>query len=237
MEEIRPGLARWVTPHPEWKPEEDFLDESYRDVASVLHVTPDVLVLVDPLVPDSLWAELDARIEAAGKPVVVLTTIHWHARSRDEVAKRYGAQLGGELRGVRVFDAGRQDEVALWLEGAQALVLADAVLGDQHGGLRMSPWYKFEAERERTRLALMPLLRPPDRDRPSCPRSPRPGGWKPGAREGARKIGARNDLPCASPTWPRRGRSWRRPASWLPLTLASGLVAEMIVSVVYRQSF
>ncbi|HEY8777888.1 MAG TPA: hypothetical protein VIM33_15585 [Gaiellaceae bacterium] len=158
IEDIRPGLARWVTPHPEWKPEEDHLDESYRDVASVLHVASDALVLVDPLVPDSLWPDLDARIEATGKPVVVLTTIHWHARSRDEVAKRYDARLGGELQGVRAFDAGRQDEVALWLEGARAVVLADAVLGDQHGGLRISPWFKFDAERERTRRALLPLL-------------------------------------------------------------------------------
>jgi glyoxylase-like metal-dependent hydrolase (beta-lactamase superfamily II) len=158
IEDIRPGLARWVTPHPEWKPEEDYLDESYRGVASVLHVAPDALVLVDPLVPDPLWPELDARIEAAGKPVVVLTTIHWHARSRDDVAKRYDARLGGELQGVRAFDAGRQDEVALWLEGAQSVVLGDAVVGDQQGGLRMSPWYKFDAERERSRRALLPLL-------------------------------------------------------------------------------
>jgi glyoxylase-like metal-dependent hydrolase (beta-lactamase superfamily II) len=158
IEEIRSGLARWVTPHPEWKPEEDFLDESYRDVAAVLHVTADAFVLVDPLVPDSLWSELDARIEAAGKPVVVLTTIHWHARSSDEVARRYDGRLGGELQGVRAFDAGRQDEVALWLEEARAVVLGDAVLGDQHGGLRMSPWYRFDAERERTRMALLPLL-------------------------------------------------------------------------------
>jgi glyoxylase-like metal-dependent hydrolase (beta-lactamase superfamily II) len=159
IEDIRPGLARWVTPHPEWKPEEDFLDESYRDVASVLHVAPDALVLVDPLVPHSLWPALDARIEAVGKPVVVLTTIHWHARSRDEVAKRYDAQLGGEnLQGVRAIDAARQREVALFLEGARAVVLGDAVLGDQQGGLRISPWYKDDAERERTRLALRPLL-------------------------------------------------------------------------------
>jgi glyoxylase-like metal-dependent hydrolase (beta-lactamase superfamily II) len=158
IEDIRPGLARWVTPHPEWKPEEDFLDESYRDVASVLHVAPDALVLVDPLVPHSLWPDLDARIEAARKPVVVLTTIHWHARSRDEVAKRYDARLGGDLQGVRAVDAARQKEVALWLEGARAVVLGDAMLGDQKGGLCISPWYKDDEERERTRLALRPLL-------------------------------------------------------------------------------
>ena len=158
IDDLRPGLARWVTPHPEWKPEEDGLDESYGGVASVLHVASDALVLVDPLVTDSLWPELDARIEAIGKPVVVLTTIHWHARSRDEVAKRYDARRGGEAQGVRAFDAGRQDEVALWLEGSRAVVLADAVIGDQHGGLRVSPWFKFDAERERTRVALLPLL-------------------------------------------------------------------------------
>jgi hypothetical protein len=43
IEDIRPDLARWVTPHAEWKPEEDLLDESYREVASVLHVAPDTL--------------------------------------------------------------------------------------------------------------------------------------------------------------------------------------------------
>ena len=101
IEDIRPGLARWVTPHPEWKPEEDHLDESYRGVASVLHVAPEALVLVDPLVPHSLWPNLDARIEAAGKPVVVLTTIDGHARSRDEVAKQRrpaGRRASGRAR-------------------------------------------------------------------------------------------------------------------------------------------
>ena len=32
------------------------------------------------------------------------------------------------------------------------------MLGDQHGGLRISPWYKDDEARERTRLALLPLL-------------------------------------------------------------------------------
>jgi glyoxylase-like metal-dependent hydrolase (beta-lactamase superfamily II) len=161
IEEIRPGLKRWTAPHPEWKPEEDELDETYRPVASTLFCGPDALVLIDPLVPEELWPELDAEVEASGLPVVVLTTIHWHARSRADVAGRYEASIGAMPAGVRSFSAARQDEVALWLEGVQAVVLGDAVLGDQRGGLRLSPWFRYEDERERTRSALRPLLELP----------------------------------------------------------------------------
>jgi glyoxylase-like metal-dependent hydrolase (beta-lactamase superfamily II) len=158
IEEIRPGLKRWIVSHPEWKPEEDELDDTYRPVASALFHGPDALVLIDPLVPEELWSELDAEVAASGMPVVVLTTIHWHARSRDDVARRYGASIGGKPTGVRSFSAARQDEVALWLDGVQAIVFGDAVLGDQRGGLRLAPWFKYDHEREATRTALRPLL-------------------------------------------------------------------------------
>jgi hypothetical protein len=158
IEEIRPGLKRWVTSHPDWKPEEDELDESYRPVASVLHHVPNALVLIDPLVPDDLWPLLDAEVEASGAAVVVLTTIKFHVRSRDEFARRYGAQLGGEPDGVRPFSAERGDEVALWLEKPRAVVFGDAVLGDQNGGLRLTPWSRSAEALEDTRRALLPLL-------------------------------------------------------------------------------
>jgi glyoxylase-like metal-dependent hydrolase (beta-lactamase superfamily II) len=158
IEEIRPGLKRWTAPHPEWKPEEDDLDETYRPVASTLFRGPDALVFIDPLVPDELWPQLDAEVEASGLPVVVVTTIHWHARSRADVAERYRASIGATTPGVRSFSAARQDEVALWLEGVHAVVVGDAVLGDQRGGLRLSPWFRYEHERERTRTALRHLL-------------------------------------------------------------------------------
>jgi glyoxylase-like metal-dependent hydrolase (beta-lactamase superfamily II) len=157
-EELRPGLKRWTSTHPEWKPEEDELDESYRPVASLLYRAPETLVFVDPLVPDELWPALDAEVEAAGAPVVVLTTIHFHQRSRDEVAERYSGELDRLPDGVRSFPAERGNEVALWLEGARALVFGDAVLGDQQGGLRVAPWFRTEADRERTVAALRPLL-------------------------------------------------------------------------------
>jgi glyoxylase-like metal-dependent hydrolase (beta-lactamase superfamily II) len=116
------------------------------------------LVLIDPLVPHELWPELDAEVKQSRKPVVVLTTIFFHERSRDAVARRYGARLGGDVDGVRAFSAERADEVALWLEKPQALVFGDAILGDQAGGLRLTPWAKDADGLERTRKALLKLL-------------------------------------------------------------------------------
>jgi hypothetical protein len=158
IEEIRPGLKRWAVPHPEFNPLEGDLDESYRDVASVLSSGAEALVLIDPLVPDELWPELDAEVKQGRKPVVVLTTIYFHERSRGAVARRYGARLGGDVAGVRAFSAERADEVALWLEEPRALVFGDAILGDQAGGLRLTPWAKDAAGLERTRRALLKLL-------------------------------------------------------------------------------
>ena len=158
IEEIRPGLKRWAGPHPEFDPEEEGLDASYLDVASVLFHGADTLVLIDPLVPDELWPELDAEVKRSGKPVVVLTTISFHSRSRDDVARRYGGRVGGDVAGVSAFSAERGDEVALWLEEPRTLVFGDAILGDQTGGLRLTPWAKNAAGLERTRVALLTLL-------------------------------------------------------------------------------
>jgi glyoxylase-like metal-dependent hydrolase (beta-lactamase superfamily II) len=158
IEEIRPGLKRWAVPHPDWKPEEDELDESYRNVASVLFDSEDALVLIDPLVPEELWQELDVEVKQRGKPVVVLTTIGFHSRDRDEVARRYGGRLGGDIGGVVAFSAARSDEVALWLDEPRTLVFGDAILGDQKGGLRLTPWARDAAGLERTRIALLTLL-------------------------------------------------------------------------------
>jgi glyoxylase-like metal-dependent hydrolase (beta-lactamase superfamily II) len=158
LDELRPGLKRWAAVHPEWKPEEDELDESYRDVASLLYRARDALVFVDPLVPDDLWPALDAEVEAAGAPVVVLTTIRFHERSRDGVAERYRGELDRVPAGVRSFPAERGNEVALWLEDARAVVFGDAILGDQSGGLRVCPWFRTAEDRARTVAALRPLL-------------------------------------------------------------------------------
>ena len=162
IEEVAPGLKRWAGPHPEFDPAEGNLDESYTDVASALFHGDDALVLIDPLVPDKLWPELDAEVRASGKPVVVLTTIFFHERDRDAVARRYGARLGGEVTGIRAYSAERGNErgteVAYWLERPRAVVFGDAVLGDQAGGVRLTPWARNPEGLERTRKALLPLL-------------------------------------------------------------------------------
>ena len=158
MEELRPGLKRWAGGHPDFDPEEGHLDKSYAPVASVLYRAPRALVLIDPLVPNDLWPSLDDEVKAAGSPVSVLTTIMFHERSRDEVARRYGATLGGEPEGVRAISAERADEVALWLEEPRAVVFGDAIIGDQKGGLRPCPWFRSDEGRAITLRALRPLL-------------------------------------------------------------------------------
>lgn len=161
IDEIRPGLKRWAGPHPEFDPTEGDLDPSYSDVASALFHGDDALVFIDPLVPDELWPDLDAEVKDSGKPVVVLTTIYFHERNRDDVARRYGGRVGGDVAGVRAFTAERADEVAYWLEGPRAVVFGDAVLGDQRGGLRITPWARNAAGLEKTRQALLSLLELP----------------------------------------------------------------------------
>lgn len=158
IEELRPGLKRWVGVHPEFDPVEGELDESYAPVASLLYHAPNSLVLIDPLVPEELWPSLDDEVKAVGAHVVVLTTIKFHERNREDVVRRYGATLGGEPNGVRVISAQRADEVALWLEEPRAVAFGDAIIGDQKGGLRPCPWYRSDEGREITLRALRPLL-------------------------------------------------------------------------------
>jgi hypothetical protein len=162
MEEVRPGLKRWAGPHPEFDPAEGDLDPSYTDVASALFHADAALVLFDPLVPDDMWPELDAEVKDSGKPVVVLTTIFFHERDRDEVARRYGGRLDGDVAGVRAFSAERGNErgteMAYYLERPRAVVFGDAVLGDQQGGVMITPWSRNPEGLERTRKALLALL-------------------------------------------------------------------------------
>jgi hypothetical protein len=161
IEDIRPGLKRWAGRHPEFDPAEGDLDESYTDVASALFHGEDALVFFDPLVPEELWPQLDVEVKASGKPVVVLTTIFFHERNRDDVARRYGGRLGGEVAGVQAFSAERADEVAYWVEQPRAVVFGDAVLGDNAGGLRITPWARDAEGLEKTRQALLALLELP----------------------------------------------------------------------------
>jgi hypothetical protein len=169
LREIRPGLRRWETPHPEWGPEEAEGGGWEEVVASYALTTDETLVLLDPLAPppgsaagDELWAELDSDVERLGPPHVLIT-IFWHARSSREIAERYegtsvwanepAADLvrertpltdtfrpGDDLPGgVVPYDAGRAYEVVFWLPTHAAVVVGDVLLGADAGRARLCP--------------------------------------------------------------------------------------------------
>ena len=168
MEELAPGLHRWIARHPAWEPgaEPGSPADWPPDVGSVAYEAPDALVLVDPLVTD--WAPLDALVERHGRPVVVLTTMRFHGRSRDEAAARYGAELRTHTApppaGVRRIPVEGMDETMVYLEAPRALIAGDRLLGDD-GGLRLCPesWLGYidrsaPPDHASLRAALAPLL-------------------------------------------------------------------------------
>ena len=167
MDELTPGLWRWTSIHPEaeaspapgspadWPPE----------VGSVAYAVDDVLVLIDPLVPDEVWPKLDEL--ARDRSVLVLTTLQWHRRSREEVCERYGAStsrarknLPSQIVPIPLEGAG---ETMFWLPDVRTLVPGDRLLGDGKGGVRVCPdsWLRYlkgDMDGARLRVLLQPLL-------------------------------------------------------------------------------
>jgi hypothetical protein len=187
LTEITPGIHRWSSAHPEWRP----ANEWGKDVASFALVTDSVLSLVDPLLPPAESAErervfvgLDALVERAGK-LEVLITIPFHARSTVEVAERYGERLPTEVWGhpgakrrlgtsvpLNAIEPGRQagsalaqrigspvrQETPLFFPDHRALAFGDAVIGLE-GGLRV--WQSVNPKQRRWyRERFIPSLQP-----------------------------------------------------------------------------
>jgi hypothetical protein len=173
-QQIEEGLWRWTAPHPDWLPgAPDSLEDWPRDVACVLYEAPDVSLFIDPLVPADtaeFWRWADAR--CAGRPVVVLTTLEFHARSRAVVVERYGAvALGSHATGVKHFEvvpAGVEcfvlepvEETVVWLAGVRTLVVGDSLIGAGAGALRLCPQSWLESGPHDATLAeLADALRP-----------------------------------------------------------------------------
>jgi hypothetical protein len=140
LQELRPGLWRWTATHPEAEPDPE--PESPADwpaeVGCVAAATRHGLVLVDPLVPDDDWSALDAIVD--GRPVTVLTTIPFHARSRDAAIERYAASTAVP-DGVEAIEIERAGETMFWLPEHRALVPGDRLLGFgvPPGELRLCP--------------------------------------------------------------------------------------------------
>ena len=169
--ELIRGLWRWTAPHPDWRPPSRTggPDDWEQLVGCALYETERAVTFFDPLVgPDAgaFWAWADARV--AGRPVHVLTTIHWHRRSRDAVVARYGAQtsrararLPAGIEPVVLRGAG---ETMFWLPGPRALIPGDRLLGAPGGGLRICPqsWLSaVRVDRYELRALLAPVLELP----------------------------------------------------------------------------
>ena len=134
LRELAPGLWRWTAIHPDAdeNPEPGSPADWPAEVGSVAYLVDDTLVLIDPLVPDDVWPELDQL--ARGRKVIVLTTLGFHRRSRDEVVQRYGASTSRARRSlpstvipIPIRGAG---ETMFWLPDVRTLVPGDRLLGD-----------------------------------------------------------------------------------------------------------
>lgn len=144
--EIVPGLVRWTAPHPDWDPEVAPGSSGYWDqnVGSVLYETPDVVALIDPLIPSEDRVEfldwLDARV--AGRPVSILTTIRWHRRDREQLAERYRSNSGRAWNavppGVEQRPLRGAGEMMFWLPEVAALVPGDRLI-TADGRLQLCP--------------------------------------------------------------------------------------------------
>ena len=98
VRQIAAGLWRWTAPHPAWTPAKGGPGGWEREVASVYWEPPDddVVVLVDPLVPEDdtedgrrFWAALDADLARGGRRVVVIVCNRHHGRSARRIEERY----------------------------------------------------------------------------------------------------------------------------------------------------
>jgi glyoxylase-like metal-dependent hydrolase (beta-lactamase superfamily II) len=179
--ELAPGLWRWTGYHEEWK----------QDVGCVYLEMPDAIVLIDPQIPSEdearFLAALDRDVKRERKPVHVVITIFWHARSAGALAPRYEARIWAPSRGraavqrrteavtdvfrpgdvlpggIRAYASGRSTEHVLWIPSHRALVPGDSILGDDEGGVRLCPesWLPQSVRHPKMRKALQPLLELP----------------------------------------------------------------------------
>ena len=163
---IAHGLWRWTAPHPAWEPDAE--PESPADwpeeVGSVLVESQDgVAVFVDPQLPHdpaAFWTWADGIV--AGRPVLVVTTISWHGRSRDAVLARYEPAQSVPAD-IELLAFPRLGESIVWLPAQRVLVPGDRIVGAAGGRIRLCPasWLRYLPEKptvDDMRDDLRPLL-------------------------------------------------------------------------------
>ena len=172
LAELREGLWRWEARHPEAVagPDPGSPADWGPDVGSVACAADDALLLVDPLVPedrDDLQEEVDRLVESHGRPVRILTTLTFHRRSRERLAKRYEASTSRAKRslpaGVETVQIKGAGETMVWLPEHRALIPGDRLLGADAGSVRLCPesWLRYLPSgmtHAGLRTALRPLL-------------------------------------------------------------------------------
>jgi glyoxylase-like metal-dependent hydrolase (beta-lactamase superfamily II) len=169
VQELGPGLWRWTAPHPDWKPEDGGPGGWEQEVACVYLEAPEAVVLIDPQVPPesedtaAFRVSLDRDVRRAARPVVILLTCDWHARSAEELAKRYDGTIrrrgdgAAPPEGVVAIDVPSAEETLFWLPAHQALFSGDVLIG-VHGGVRLSGWLDEGVDRAEHRASLRTLL-------------------------------------------------------------------------------
>lgn len=174
LRELRPGLYRWTARHPdaEAAPQPGSPADWGPDVGSVAYAARNALVLVDPLVPadrSDLQEEVDELVRRHGKPVVILTSLQFHRRSREELAARYGASTSRAKKalpeGVETIQIRGAGETMVWVPEHGALIPGDRLLGGDRG-VRLCPesWLRYlpsKMSQAQLRKALLPLLELP----------------------------------------------------------------------------
>jgi hypothetical protein len=144
--EIVPGLLRWTARHPDWQPAPAASPEDWGPiVGSVLYEQPDVVTLIDPLLPtrerDGFLRWLDGRV--ADRAVSILTTIRWHRRDREVLAERYRPNTtrawNAVPRGVRPRPLRGAGETMYWLPAVATLVAGDRLIVTEDQGLQLCP--------------------------------------------------------------------------------------------------
>ena len=154
VQAIRPGLWRWTAPHAAWRPgaAKDSPADWPREVGCALYDASDATVLIDPLLPpdhEGCLSRLDEHVGRRDRRVAILTTIGFHRRSRDQLARRYGATTSRAKRelpeGVESFPLRGAGETIFWLPEHRTLVPGDRIIGVPRGGLRLCPesWLRY----------------------------------------------------------------------------------------------
>ncbi len=144
VQQLGDGLWRWTARHPNAADWPDWGPPVPPEVGCVYYEAPDAVVLFDPLLPadeeEEFLAYLDRDVERLGLPVSILLTATWHERSSAVLRERYRAD-DRVPESVEAFpvEGAPEGQLAYFIRPHAALVVAEILAGDGHGGLALVP--------------------------------------------------------------------------------------------------